>query len=338
MAATSLLTHSIDDPAAWRATDFPDVDALFHVLTAAEIADLDRAVERALATPRALESLTAADLPLPTLGVHLVAMRDELEGGRGFAMLRGLPVERWSEAESRVACWAIGQHLGIPEPQDGKGSLMHDVRDTGERFESSETLREYQTNRHINFHNDGADAFVLMVLAGAREGGESLLVSAVTVFNTLLAQRPDLARVLQEAFHADTRGQRRDGARVQSMPIYHFHGGRLTANYKSNLIHAAQRFADVPRLSEAQREALEMLDRLCADPDLCLQFTLRPGDVEIGNNYVTFHARRGYQDPPDAPRRHLLRLWLTLPNGRPLPPTFRGSREFGATWARRHGD
>jgi hypothetical protein len=119
------------------------------------------------------------------------------------------------------------------------------------------------------------------------------------------------------------------------MPVYIFHDGLLTANLKKDYILSAQRFDDVPRLTNTQNEALELLDRLCGDPRFCLQFNLEPGDVEIGNNYVTFHARRAYRDESGGAGRHLLRLWLSLPNGRKLPRCFEGSREFGATYARR---
>ena len=212
------------------------------------------------------------------------------------------------------------------------------MRDTGKSFADEASLRKYQTNESIDFHNDGADAFMLAMVRGAVHGGESLLVSAVAVFNEIVRTRPDLARVLQQDFVADTRGQRRDGAKVQVMPVYNFHDNRLSANLKKDYIYAAQRFDDVPRLTPAQNEALELLDRLCADPRFCLEFRLAPGDVEIGNNYVTFHARRAYRDAgsPTA-GRHLLRMWLSLPNGRPLPRCFEGSREFGATYSRRAG-
>lgn len=332
-----MLAHELDDPAAWdAATLSADPGRWTHVLSAPQCDEIEAAVAHAMGTGRALFELGPEDFPAPTLGPLMHALRGELEGGLGFALLKGLPVQRLGVEGSRYALWALGSHMGFPEPQDGAGSLLHDVRDTGKAFADEASLRKYQTSEWIDFHNDGADAFMLAMLRGAVSGGESLLVSAVAVFNEMVRTRPDLARVLQQDFVADTRGQRRDGARVQTMPVYNFHDGKLTANLKKDYIHAAQRFDDVPRLTEAQHEALQLLERLCADPRFCMEFTLEPGDVEIGNNYVTFHARRAYRDhSADGAGRHLLRLWLTLPNGRALPRCFEGSREFGATYARR---
>ena len=334
---SSVLDHSLDDPAAWNAADLKASPQRWtHVLDAAQCAEIEAAVAHARASGKTLPQLTAADFPAPRVAPLMHALRGELEGGLGFALLKGLPVQQLGVEGSRYALWCLGTHMGFPEPQDAAGSLLHDVRDTGKAFADEASLRKYQTSESIDFHNDGADAFMLAMLTGAVSGGESLLVSAVAVFNEIVRTRPDLARVLQQDFVADTRGQRRDGAKVQTMPVYNFHDGVLTANLKKDYIYAAQRFEDVPRLSDAQHEALRVLDRLCADPRFCMQFKLEPGDVEIGNNYATFHARRAYRDDSaDGAGRHLLRLWLTLPNGRALPRCFEGSREFGATYARR---
>lgn len=336
---STVLDQPLDDPAAWNAVDLAASPQRWtHVLSAVQCDEIAAAVANARASGRELLDLTAADFPAPTLAPLMYALRAELEGGVGFALLKGLPVQRLGEQGMRHALWGLGAHMGFPEPQDAAGSLLHDVRDTGKAFADEASLRKYQTNESIDFHNDGADAFMLAMVRGAVSGGESLLVSAVAVFNEIVRTRPDLARVLQQDFVADTRGQRRDGAKVQVMPVYNFHDGVLTANLKKDYIYAAQRFEDVPRLSDAQHEALLVLDRLCADPRFCMEFSLEPGDVEIGNNYVTFHARRAYRDDSaDGAGRHLLRLWLTLPNGRALPRCFEGSREFGATYARRMG-
>ena len=88
--------------------------------------------------------------------------------------------------------------------------------------------------------------------------------------------------------------------------------------YKRRYITLAQRFEDVPRLTPLQTEALDLLDQLCNDPDMHLEFTMQTGDILLGNNYATLHSRTSYQDHDDpALRRHLLRVWLTLEQGSP---------------------
>ncbi len=337
-------THSSDtlkaplvDPSAWRGADLRDRTDWIVTLTATEIAEIEAALAETRDRRADLFALTKDDFALPTLSAKLEGLLPVLEGGRGFALLRGLPVERYSEEDARTIFWGLAQHVGIPERQDGAGNLMHDVRDTGKSFADSDTLRDYQTDAAINFHNDGADIFMLCCLQAGASGGESLLVSAVEVFNEAMRRRPDLAEVLQQAcWHMDTRGQRRDGVKVQVMPIYTYWNGQLTPNYKNSLMYAAQRFPEVPPFTEKQREAIALLDEICGDPDVALSFVMEPGDIQIASNYATFHARTKYRDGGDPDRkRHLLRIWLTIPNGRPLPPNFEGTREFGATYARR---
>jgi hypothetical protein len=49
--------------------------------------------------------------------------------------------------------------------------------------------------------------------------------------------------------------------------------------------------------------------------------------VQFLNNYVTLHTRRAFEDWPEPSRkRHLLRLWLSDPEGRPIPPEQREGR------------
>jgi hypothetical protein len=76
-----------------------------------------------------------------------------------------------------------------------------------------------------------------------------------------------------------------------------------------------------------------MFDALANDPALHLKMRLRPGDMQFVYNHGQLHDRTGFHDWPDpAKRRHLLRLWLSLPGDRPLPEVFRqryGSIEIG---------
>jgi hypothetical protein len=327
----------LDDPSAWRGAALARRGDWIVRLDESDLGEVDAALSVAVASGRPLFEMDRADFPLAALAETLTGILPVLEGGRGFALLRGLPVDRYTEDETRIVFWGIGQYLGVPERQDRAGNLMHDVRDTGKAFAGSNTLRDYQTDAAINFHNDGADIFMLMCRRAAPRGGHSLLVSAVEVFNEVARRRPDLAELLQQpCWYMDTRGQRPDGARYQVMPIYTYWNGQLTPNYKNSLMYAAQRFDDVPRFTGAQKEAIALLDEICGDPDICLRFDLRPGDIAIASNYATFHGRTDYADAGESDaKRHMLRMWLTIPNGRALPPNFEGTREYGATYDRR---
>ncbi|MBV7336641.1 TauD/TfdA family dioxygenase [Chloroflexi bacterium TSY] len=327
----------IDDPAAWRGADLTDAHADWTVtLTAEHVTELETAMHEIRRRAFSLFDIQRDDFPLPTLSGVLSQLLNELEGGRGFVRLRGLPTTEWGEEKSRFAIWGIGTHLGWAEPQDGAGNLLHDVRDIGRKFGSDDTIRYYQTNQAIDFHNDGADIFALCCLTKGRRGGRSLLISAVELFNEVARQRPDLAEVLQQDFHVDARGQHNDGARCQVTPIYTYHNGLISILIKVPYIHSAQRFDDTPRLTQSQTEALDLLDSLMQDKDLVLEFDLEPGDTLIASNHTVLHGRTGFVDDAETTQqRHMLRLWLTIPNGRPLPAHYADTREFAATYARR---
>ena len=329
-----LLSQALRDPADWLGSEMIQRSDWVLELDAAELAEVEHALA-GVAGRRPVE-VRRQDFPLPRLAKRLDAMLGELEGGRGFCLLRGLPAERWSEDEARLALWGLGTYLGTPEKQDGAGNLLHSVRDTGQFIDTTDNVRPYETNEEIQFHNDGADIFLLMCYRTAESGGVSKLVSAIAVFNEIVRTRPDLAEVLQLPFHFDARSQRPDGVRVQAVPIFSYHRGKLNVLYKRRFIETAQRFPEVPRLTPPQIEALDHLDRLCADPKFCMTFSLHPGDVEIASNYVTLHARTHFRDHPELEkRRHMFRLWLTIPNGRALPPIFEETREFRAVFERR---
>ena len=330
---TTPLEH---DPSAWRGDRMAERSDWILTLDAPAVAEIDSAVSAVAGRGVDLFDVTRDDFPLPGMRGHFETMLGALEGGRGFVLLRGLPAARWSEAENRIALWGLGAHLGLPVGQDLAGNLLHDVRDVGRKFGSDDSIRYYQTNHAIHLHTDGGDAFALSCVRQGAGGGKSLVVSAAEVFNEIVRRRPDLAVVLQEDFWMDARGQRPDGARCQTLPIYTWHDGLLSVLLKAEYIYSAQRFEDVPRLTEAQREALESFHRATREPGMALEFRLQPGDVLLASNHTVMHGRAGFEDASDpAQRRHLLRLWLTIPNGRPLPPHYADTREYAQTYRQR---
>jgi hypothetical protein len=333
----AMLRQPLTGDQAWTGRDIRDQPGWMHRLDAAEIAEIDAALAEAKRRGARLFTMTREDFPLGGLAGRMLALRSTVDEGRGFQLFRGLPVERYTVEDCRLIAWGLAVHLGEPEPQDGAGALMHDIRDTGQRVETTDNVRGFQTNTELSFHNDGGDAFMLLCLKTAREGGTSKLASVSALFNAVLARRPDLAMVLQQPFAFDARAQQASGKpRVQAVPILCHHAGRMHAIYKRAYIHLAQRFEEVPRLTTAQVEAMDLVDALCNDPDFHLSFEMEPGDIQFGSNHAVLHSRTEYVDHADpAQKRHLLRTWLTLPNGRPLPPEYAETREFSHTYARR---
>ncbi len=263
------------------------------------------------------------DFPLPNLGPRLGAIRDELLNGRGFSLLKGLPVKRWSRRETTTAFMGLGAHLGRARSQNAAGHLLGHVRDLG-LSSSDPSVRIYQTHERQTFHTDSCDVVGLLCLTNARRGGDSLLVSSTTIFNEMRRRRPELLERLFEPLATDRRGETPAGMKPYfEIPVFSWHAGFLTAIYQRQYIDSAQRFPDAPRLEPAHLEALDLFDALAEDPKLNFRMRLEPGDVQFVHNHTLLHDRTAFVDWPEPERRrHLLRLWLAVPGARPLPEVF----------------
>jgi hypothetical protein len=298
-------------------------EAWIHQLSREDVAELEAAASWATRDGRGLVEIRREHFPLPHLAPVLGAIRRELLDGRGFVLLRGLPLERDSLAHAATLFWGLGAHLGTGLSQNAQGHVLGHVKDLG--FDAADpSTRIYQTNQRQGYHTDSADIVGLMCLRPARSGGRSSLASTVTAYNEVLARRPDLVSALFEPVATDHRGEVPPGGRPWfSIPVLSWYAGHLTGIYQRRYIESAQRFADAPRLSDRQREALDVFDAVLDDPAVHLQMEFRPGDVQFIHNHQILHDRTAFEDDADpARRRHLLRLWLCPAEGRPLPPVF----------------
>ena len=181
-----VLREPLDNAAAWKASDVLKRDDWREVLSDADVAEIELAVAHAKQTGKPMGELTKRDFPLPTLGRKIDRWRQEVRSGRGFQVLRGAPVTRWSEADAELFFWCFGQHLGLPGAQNPQADLLGHVRDTGE---SPDEVRHYRTRVNINFHCDAADVVGLLCLRQAKRGGLSRIASSVAVYNELLRRR-----------------------------------------------------------------------------------------------------------------------------------------------------
>ena len=328
-------TTPIDGPAAWRPADLHGRSDWVHELTDAEQRELEQAVARlpddGQVGDQALASIGLGQFPLAELEPRLAAIREQVLHGTGFVLVRGLPVSECDDTSAARMLWGLGLHLGLPQPQDAAGSLMHHVRDTGANVAGEDNVRTYETREAQPWHNDGGDVFALMCKASAANGGRSFVASAHTAFNEILRREPQLAAVLQAPFCFDARGQQLPGTeRVQRVSIFTWFRERLYTLHKRHYIEHAQRFPEVPTLTSAQREALDLLEEVCDSEAVCMTFEMTPGDLEIGHNFTMLHKRSEFdQGDAELSRRHMRRLWLGLPDGWPLPPAYTKTREFG---------
>lgn len=313
-----LQTHQGDG--AWHGPDMARRDDWRRTFSAAEIAELETAAD--VVADRDIADLEADDFVLPTLDPVLARIRDDLVDGRGFALLRGLPVADWPRERTARVFWAIGSRVGVPVAQNKVGNILGHVTDVGGDADHP-NQRGHQSADALPFHTDiGAEIVGLLCLRGAKSGGESGVVSAAALWNELVATRPELADALTRDFHFDRRNEETAGQDPwYRMPIFMPSGDRVVACYVPRFIHSAQRFEELPRLTEAELEALDLVQTLADDPRFKLEMDFRPGDIQFVNNLVLLHSRTAYEDWPDR-KRHLLRLWLSVPDGWPMPRAF----------------
>ncbi len=311
------------DPANWRGPDCEQEHDWVFTLASQHVAELRSLVGGYRASGRPLIELKLDACGMTSLSPELVRIRDDVLEGRGFALIRGLPVDTWTIQEAATAFWAIGLHVGLPISQNGDGHLLGHVCDIKADLNDPRS-RKYATNAAQPFHTDSCDVVALLCLQPAYEGGLSSMTSSVTIHKEMLRRRPDLARLLSEPLPFDRKGEIPAGKTdFYMMPVFNEFAGKLTTIYARDFIDGSQRHQNAPRLTDQQVEALDLFDELAANAELRLDMELEPGDVQFVHNHQAVHARTAYRDyPGEARRRHLLRLWLSPANGRPLPPVF----------------
>jgi len=327
------LPPEINDRSAWYGRDLARRTDWIEPLSQSEIAEVEYATTKVAHLSHSGLDLTSSlgidQFPLPSLAPRLRRLMDEVLSGRGFVLIRGLPLNRWSRREAAIAFLGIGMHLGSLRMQNAAGHLLGHVRDLGRSSQDPNT-RVYQTRERQTFHTDSCDVVGLLCLQSAKSGGLSSLVSSTTIFNEMRRRRPDLLRVLFDPIETDRRGEIPEGGKPYfSIPVFNWHQNLLSAIYQRQYIESARRFAGVEALTPQQIQALDLFDELANDPALNLNMELQPGDVQFVHNHTILHDRTAFKDFPEAEyKRHLLRLWLAPSNARPLPEIF--AERFGS--------
>jgi hypothetical protein len=314
----------IEGSSAWLGRDLRQrEDEWICRLSAAEITEIDTATSSVRARGLDIAEIGRADFPLPTFGPVLDRLREEILNGRGFVLIRGLPVDDRPTTDSAAAYWGIGTYLGNARSQNAKGHLLGHVRDLG-LATSDPNVRTYQTTERQHFHTDSCDIVGLLCLKTAKRGGLSSIVSSMAIYNVMATTRPDLVRRLFQPFPTDRRGEVPAGKKpFFEIPVYNDHAGYLSVLYSRTYINSGQRFPEARRLEPEDIEALDLFDDLANDSDLRLDMQLRPGDMQFVHNHTILHDRTAFEDWPEPEKkRHLLRLWLAAPGARPLPPVY----------------
>jgi hypothetical protein len=317
------LPPAIGGPSAWHGADMGSRTEWIEPLSPAELGEIEFASSRLARSELDWQTLHVGDFVLPTLRRRLIDILQDVLEGRGFVLLRGLPVEHWGRRLSAVAFLGLGLNWGSLRSQNRQGHLLGHVKDLGLSSQDPH-VRIYQTRERQNYHTDSCDVVGLLCLHPAKTGGLSSLVSSVTLFNEMRRRRPDLARVLFQPIETDRRGEVPAGQKPYfRIPVFNWHAGMLSAVYQRSYIESARRFPEVAPLTPEQIEALDLFDALANDPSLQFQMELQTGDIQLVHNHTLLHDRTSFEDWPEPEcKRHLLRIWLAPEKARPLPPVF----------------
>lgn len=316
-----------DGPQAWYGPDQARLSSEWtYTLSADDIAEIEAALDQVRATE--ILDINQANFPLPGLSRQLARIKQEILQGRGFFMVRGLPIDRYSIADAARIFWGLGAQWGEAVSQNGKGHVLGHVKDLGLDYNDPEA-RGYQTNDRLPYHTDSSDIVGLLCLRKSKSGGASSLVSTTTVYNEMVKRRPDLVAVLMQPVYRTRWGEVPEGRKpYYGTAPFSLVNGRMICTYVRSATRKAQLMDVVPRITPEQEEAMNLFDTLANDPTLHLDITFELGDMQFVCNHSIAHSRTAYEDfPEEDKRRHLLRLWLACDDGPDLPAAFTGEHQ-----------
>jgi alpha-ketoglutarate-dependent taurine dioxygenase len=310
-------------PAAWKRGSFASPSDYTLDLTARDRADLAAALDAADRAGRLApaHALTKADFRFGELAQKLEAAYQDVRAGRGFVVLRGLPVDG-SLDRFIAAVWGVGLSFGYALSQNPDGELIGHVIDaSGE----DATPRMYRSNFELRPHNDITAMISLACWHKSQSGGATAIVSAATVHDEIRRRAPHLLEPLYRGFHYHRLGEEGPGEEPVTpyrIPVFAVRNGQVSCRYQRAGLAAGHHELGLP-LSETEMAAIDLFDQVALAPENRLAFFLERGDMVVINNYAVMHARSGFVNYPEPERRrHLVRLWLDAPGFRDVPREF----------------
>ncbi|MCZ6632800.1 MAG: TauD/TfdA family dioxygenase [bacterium] len=311
--------ETIEDAKSWVADSIDEASQWYHSLSGDCLQMLDDLVRALRAHPKPVQEIRLQDSLMGACVYCLAPVQEALVSGRGFAIVDRIPVEEYSLEEAQAAYWIIGQCLGKPFVQNIEGTVLYDVRDTGQ--DVKEGVRFSVTNAESSFHTDNAFSHQVPGIVGllcvqtAKSGGQSQLVSAYALHHALIKEHREVLQTLYEPFYFDRRGQFLKGEEsVRSAPVFRWDGNDLHMRYLNFYIQVGHQEAGIPLTSE-QTRALEALENLLKQPAFRVTFDLKPGQMLFTNNEWILHNRTAFEDYEIfEQRRHYVRLWLNPMN------------------------
>ena len=309
-------TEQIAGRSAWTAAELGKQDFCV-TLGPPQLAAIDALLGRLAGTD--VLDIAAEDFADPVLAAFMAPVMRELREGRGLVIVDGCSPERYSEAELGKIFWGLGTYIGVAETQSIFGDRIGHVQ----KELLNPTDRGYRSDRELDLHCDSTDVAGLLCLQVAKSGGISQFTSAIAVHNEMLRTCPQHLPPLYDGYpyhRANEQLPHEAPITTFNVPVYAFRDGLVSSHYLRAFIRMAARELEGGDPPEPLKSALDAFDAVARRPDIMVQFHAAPGEMAFMNNHMTLHARTAFEDHPEPERRrHLLRLWLEVPDLRPIP-------------------
>ncbi len=318
---TSVYQHMIDHPSAWTRTSIAAKDAVTQQLTPEQLDAIDALLQRT--QHMAPQQVTRAEFDHKVVNTLLAGLREVIMHGRGLVIIGGITPDRFSEEQFQRIYWGFGTHLGVAAVQSALGDRLGYV----ENKEDDKVKRGYRGVGKLNMHTDSYEIVGLMSVRKALSGGASALVSSLAIHNEILKTRPDLLPPLYRGFFYASEEARFSSKPItdNKVPVFSCVDGIVSCIYEPAHMRNAAALMNVELPSDLA-EAIAYFNETAWREDLALSFVLEPGEMMIWHNYTNLHSRTAFKDSP-ASKRLLLRLWLTVPDGRRADPAVRTRAE-----------
>lgn len=305
----------VTDASAWRGADMETDRSWEYTLEDDHIRELEIALGAVKENGLELAGISAADFPLPRLSKMLASIARDLQSGRGFALLRGLPVEAHGNTDLEMMYYGLCRHIGMGMTQNSDAGLIHYV--TAGALKPNQGSRGVGFPRYVNLHVDLMDIVSLLCVRQASDAPQSHLASSTTIYNEILKRRPDLMPRLQAGFEWDRMGEHGAGEDPTSgyrVPLFSQVNGVVSCRYNRNWITSANARKGEPMLDDDEA-ILDLIDEIAAETRLAFPF--QNGDIQFCNNYTILHGRDAHAVEQEEDRmRLLMRIWLNVPEFR----------------------
>lgn len=269
-------------------------------------------------------SITRKDVPFTAMAADLRRLKEEIGTGRGFVIMRGLSPEKYSTDDLAKVFWGIGTHFGVAEVQSFLGDRLGDIIDLSDEEPDPRKRRGYHSGGEQETHTDSGDMVAMLSICMAKSGGASRLISAHAVHNLMLDYCPGLLQQYYDGFFirradSDAAAAGQPALSAHRVPAYSYKDGWLNCSFVRGYVERAIAAGDI-KVNPVELAAMDAYEAFSNHPDLRFEHMLYPGDMQFFNNRTVLHGRAGYEDYPERERRrHLLRLWLSVPDWPRLP-------------------